>query len=60
MSNGLQWICGRRWRTRLRFSTNMVYVGIYVKRIGVDFASAAAFMVLETAIAEEMPAHRPK
>jgi hypothetical protein len=26
----------------------------------VDFASAAAFIALETAIAEEMPGHRPK
>ena len=35
-SNGLLWICGRRLRARLRLPTNMVYVGIYVKRIAVD------------------------
>ena len=50
----------------------MVYVGIHVKRIASDFrktleskaelypATWAAFQVLEKAIAEELPADRPK
>jgi len=50
----------------------MVYVGIHVKRIAVDLRETlenkaeifpqtwAAVIALETAIAEEMPSHRPK